>query len=710
MTANASGGAFRAAACVLALALLGPAGTPPVRAAANFPDVPVWVIAGAWRDSTQLSHLDSLRCPGSFAGPQPDSVDERARVVTVRFLRDRVTEARPDFGGYRIYRMTNSTDSSRALLVRRFSLNPGSDLTWNLSRVTKTSTISLLPGNGDGTFAARTEIASGVAPTGVVAAKINKDTRMDLGIVNQGSNSVSILAGVAGGSLFPLSQPETQAGPVALVFADANADTILDAFTANRDGNSVTANISSGPVAYIPTSYKTGARPSGVAIGDVTGDGLTDIVASIEGVDSISIFPRLGGLPLGRFGNRIDLGAGDQPAAVALADLNADAKPDVIVANRGSNTITVYLTLSGGLFTGPVTYPTGTGPWGLAVADVNADAKPDLAVANSGESSVSVFLGDGVGGFLPRSDLPSAAFPRSVALGDLNGDNKVDIVSASFTGGVVSRQMGDGTGSFGPRVDIPAGSNPAGVTIGDLNADGKADLAVANFAYDLPYKCQDQLTLSSLTVNDSIATYVDPDSAGRYIKVCRDPGLPTGRCNSPGDSIFILVAPPGPHDGFLTWYSVTIERRNTTDPDYEDLFLPDTLDNFARCTDPLDRLTCPNLNHKLRNLAGPVEPTAGPTANLERVLVVPNPYRGSEVWDQPGQGELHFINLPASAIIKIYTTAGDLVRELKHSDQVRDFERWDLKNASGRAVASGIYIYRIEAGSFHFQNRFVVIR
>jgi hypothetical protein len=174
--------------------------------------------------------------------------------------------------------------------------------------------------------------------------------------------------------------------------------------------------------------------------------------------------------------------------------------------------------------------------------------------------------------------------------------------------------------------------------------------------------------------------------------------------------VFVLLSPPGPHDGFLTWYSVTIEKRNTTSEDYEDLFVPDTGNNFARCTDPLDPNTCPNLNHKLRNLAGPVEPTAGPTANLERVSVVPNPYRGSEVWDQPGQGEVHFINLPQIAVIKIYTAAGDLVRELKHNDAVRDFERWDLKNASGRLVASGIYLYRIEASIFQFQSRFVVIR
>jgi hypothetical protein len=91
------------------------------------------------------------------------------------------------------------------------------------------------------------------------------------------------------------------------------------------------------------------------------------------------------------------------------------------------------------------------------------------------------------------------------------------------------------------------------------------------------------------------------------------------------------------------------------------------------------------------------------------VLAVPNPYRGHETWDQPGQGEVHFINLPAQSKIRIYTVAGDLVREIQHTDKVRDFERWDLKNGAGKIVASGIYVYRIESASFHFQNRLVVI-
>lgn len=219
----------------------------------------------------------------------------------------------------------------------------------------------------------------------------------------------------------------------------------------------------------------------------------------------------------------------------------------------------------------------------------------------------------------------------------------------------------------------------------------------------LNYRCRGAI------VHDSVVTFVDSDSNGTYVKVCRRPGE-IDRCFTPGDSVLKLIAPPGPHNGFLTWYSITYEKLNTTDFDFEDLFIPDTLDGRSRCTNPLDRNTCPNLNHKLRNLVGPIEPTAGPNPDLERVRVVPNPYRGREVWDQPSANEIHFINLPDRATIRIYTVAGDLVREITHADPVRDFERWDLLNASGRAVASGIYLYRVETDRFEFQDRFVVIR
>jgi hypothetical protein len=224
---------------------------------------------------------------------------------------------------------------------------------------------------------------------------------------------------------------------------------------------------------------------------------------------------------------------------------------------------------------------------------------------------------------------------------------------------------------------------------------------------------------NGVVVHDSVITFVDPDSNGHYEKVCRIVDN-QGRCISRGDSIFVLVPPPGPHDGIPTYYAVTYEGRNVgADAAYEDLYVPgpDVFDNYARCGTPGDPNTCPtiNLNHKLLNVTPApgqptVEPTRGPTPNLERVHVVPNPYRGSEVWDQPNANEIHFINLPVVAKIKIFTVAGDLVREIDHNDPVRDFERWDLFNGKGEPVISGIYVYRIESSTFTHQDRLVVIR
>jgi hypothetical protein len=210
-------------------------------------------------------------------------------------------------------------------------------------------------------------------------------------------------------------------------------------------------------------------------------------------------------------------------------------------------------------------------------------------------------------------------------------------------------------------------------------------------------------------INDSVVTFVDSDSSGSFIKVCRVVDH-LDRCLSLGDSVFKLVKPPGPHNGFKTWYSVTYELKNTTlDAPYDEMFIPDTLDNFARCSAP-DRDSCPNLNSKISNLTPqPVEATTGPESNLEQIVVVPNPFRAREAWDGT-TNEVHFTKLPSRATIKIFTISGDLVAELEHDDPIRDFERWDLRNQQGQDVASGIYMFRVESEAFSFQHRFVVIR
>lgn len=140
---------------------------------------------------------------------------------------------------------------------------------------------------------------------------------------------------------------------------------------------------------------------------------------------------------------------------------------------------------------------------------------------------------------------------------------------------------------------------------------------------------------------DTLISFVDPDSAGNLVKICRpalDPitGDPIPQsCPKPGDSTFVLLPPPPPPDGFPTYYAIIYSSdASLIGGGFENLFVPDT----TMCGDPQDRTTCCNINNLLLNLmTTPVITTGPPTTNLEQVYVVPNPYEGSAPWDPPGR-------------------------------------------------------------------------
>ena len=210
--------------------------------------------------------------------------------------------------------------------------------------------------------------------------------------------------------------------------------------------------------------------------------------------------------------------------------------------------------------------------------------------------------------------------------------------------------------------------------------------------------------------NQQVLQYVDPDSSGNLVKVCRIVDN-LGRCVSLGDSVFAIIPPPGPHDGFSAYYTVTLGAIDQTLRETADMFIPDTLDAYARCNVPGQPSSCPNLNSKDRNLTGPVFVSGAATTNVEGVFVVPNPYRGGERWDEAGTNRVQFFNLPAKVTVRVYTMAGDLVRELRHDDPLSGNLTWNLKNADGQDVASGIYLFHaLSDEGFEQKGHFVVIR
>jgi hypothetical protein len=154
---------------------------------------------------------------------------------------------------------------------------------------------------------------------------------------------------------------------------------------------------------------------------------------------------------------------GQQDFSIAAADLNGDGKPDLVVtdfcsdSNCMSGGVSVLLNKGRGTFQAPVVYVSGGfGARSVAIADVNSDGKPDLVVAGGG--AVGVLLGNGDGTFQPVTTYSTDGGPYSVAVADVNGDGKLDVVVGYYCcwklthDGAVGVLLGNGDGTFRPVV------------------------------------------------------------------------------------------------------------------------------------------------------------------------------------------------------------------------------------------------------------------
>ena len=177
---------------------------------------------------------------------------------------------------------------------------------------------------------------------------------------------------------------------------------------------------------------------------------------------------------------------GSMAASVAVADVNGDGKPDLVVANTYSNAVGVLLGNGDGSFQPAATYSSGGYLSGaVAVADVNGDGKPDLVVAsectnsNNCEGSVSVLLGNGDGTFKPAVTYDSGGWLAfDVAVADVNRDGKPDLIVANYATGTVGVLLGNGDGTFKPALTYGANGDPYSVAVADMNDDNKPDLVV----------------------------------------------------------------------------------------------------------------------------------------------------------------------------------------------------------------------------------------
>jgi hypothetical protein len=234
-------------------------------------------------------------------------------------------------------------------------------------------------------------------------------------------------------------------------------------------------------------TYSTGYLPLSVAVGDFNNDARLDIVVANTGTNDVSIL-------LGRsyviFANQMVLttGNGSRPQSFVIGDFNNDDRMDISVANSGNHNIGIFLGYGNMSFTNQTTYSTGSdsSPQSVAVGDFNSDTRLDIVVANFGSGNVGIFLGYGNGSFANQTTYLTGAEPYSVAVGDFNNDTVLDIVVANPGTDNLGILLGHGNGTFKSvmLVSMDYKSDPFSVVVGDFNNDRKLDFAVANNGTD----------------------------------------------------------------------------------------------------------------------------------------------------------------------------------------------------------------------------------
>ena len=342
--------------------------------------------------------------------------------------------------------------------------------------------------------------SSGIVPRAVAAEDLNGDGYPDIVLCHDNDTQLYIFAGKASGTFNPVITRQTNlAGIQSICLADVDGngkkDIILTSAietTPVGEGYSVSVMLNGGGLNFAtPVQYRAGYQVNWAATADLNGDAKPDIVTANPGSWDVSVLFNKGN---GTFADAVDYLTGAQPAsgnspgAVALADFNGDGRMDIAATNSAENNVAVLLNQGKGNFPGPRNLLMEDSPDQIVSADFDGDGALDLAVASHATSKIYLYRNNGKASFTPAGSLAVNGFPApalALCTGDFNGDNRPDVVVATEGAYATFELFFNATGwGFAPGVSIVTSIVPEArsraIAAGDLSGDGKLDLVITN--------------------------------------------------------------------------------------------------------------------------------------------------------------------------------------------------------------------------------------
>jgi hypothetical protein len=303
---------------------------------------------------------------------------------------------------------------------------------------TLSASVTVALGNGDGTFVSSIEYNTDLNPEGTAVGDFNKDGKLDVAVANfkggpLNNGNISVLFGNGDGTFQPAVNYAAEVNPIRLVAVDLNSDGNLDLVTACLSSDKATVLLGKADGTFnAAVGYAVGTHPQDVAVADYNNDGKLDLATPNSDGASISI---LRGNGDGTFQAATSISLSfplNRPYSIAAGDLNGDGKQDLVFPSP-DNAVGVLLGNGNGTFQAAVSYPTTAGQATNArLGDFNGDGKLDVVVINAGSpGSVGVLRGNGDGTLQAVVNFPTQSTPWGLVVTDFNLDGKPDLITTN---------------------------------------------------------------------------------------------------------------------------------------------------------------------------------------------------------------------------------------------------------------------------------------